>query len=708
MYIINKCNPSSFIPNAQEIRNYFHARKQLSIISNTSRLINIIKIYFETLLFYQQHSSGKFYINIKGKLYKFQIEGHDEKGLPLVRDLTEIAEPLITNTISDIKKTINIHVFEQLIDLLNAILQTPRISTNHKIAIINSENKVFTQEWQTYVRSLPEEIAIQSLRIRKTFIFNILQSPKEYLPDLEYLEQNLNALYSAYEFYVKTLIKVYIAKNRFVDIISVIHEELHLINKHVDNKDINVDRLITFLLIQLVLQNNLFQLEQKDIIETTINEYIKHIEQDKLKVINNGLHFNPNDFEIKNYFIELVEPIFSGEDLDKIKTLISFVVPYSIHDNSISYELEDKTSIIFKKVDNLFVDPVYNFLDSTDININGMPLSFFSDSLIGNLDNSTAVDIIIDGFYHPDFELIDYKVVLNDFDREDAKHGGKYFPHKDFVLDKLLFLYNKNTLPINIDRENINSNLISNYLVSYFNKDHKLIHHKCFTITNFDSYFKAKNKFLDNFNKLYLEEDLNDIRKFIIETNIVDRKSFLDYCYKFLTITLQKSIEFGGLHKSFWTDKNGISTPISEPAAQPIIYNLIRYLLEIKGIKVSRETSAADGSLDFHFYYNKDSTSMNVCVELKNAHHNNLEHGIKSQLPLYIKDVGNAEGIFMVLWYKSSEFNKPENFNTPQDLYTFLLSLIPKKFHIKPLIINCTKKVSPSKISSVERLNDIL
>jgi hypothetical protein len=359
--------------------------------------------------------------------------------------------------------------------------------------------------------------------------------------------------------------------------------------------------------------------------------------------------------------------------------------------------------MIFVKIHNLYEDPIYSFIDSSDLNINGMPLTFFSDS-IGNIERSSTIHIILNDFYHPDFEIADNKVIPINFDREEAKRGGRYFPHKDLILEKLWALHGQNTFPFEIQLKDITSNLISNYLVSYFNKDHDLIHHKLFTITNFDSYFKSKNKFITNLNKLYFEEDTSDIRDFIFETQINNKKAFWDFCYRLIEITLKKSIELGGLYKAFWDEKNGLNVPISEPMAQPIIYNHLRFIAEIKGIRMSRETVAADGSLDFHFSYNKNDVLMNVCVELKNAHHPNLKHGIGVQLPLYIKDIGNKEGIFLVLWYKSDEFDRPKKFNEIKDIEDFLLNNFPKKYRIKPLIIDCTKKTSPSKTTANIRL----
>jgi len=272
------------------------------------------------------------------------------------------------------------------------------------------------------------------------------------------------------------------------------------------------------------------------------------------------------------------------------------------------------------------------------------------------------------------------------------------------IIEKLHDAYDIPYFPLEIEQSKITSNFISNYMLAYFSKSGKNIHHEVFTITNFDSYFKAKNRYIEDLNKFYIEDELIDIRKFIEETKITNSRNFLDFCYKFLELTIKKAVEFGGLHSAFWRDASGVELPVSEPKAQPIIFNIIKDLAEMKGIQISREVEAADGSLDFYFSYNTGTELVKVCVELKNAHHDNLKHGIESQLPLYIKSIGKKEGIFLVLWYKNDIFEKPTAYSSVQELASFLLSNVPPKFKIKPLIIDCTKKISPSKKGSSERL----
>ena len=245
---------------------------------------------------------------------------------------------------------------------------------------------------------------------------------------------------------------------------------------------------------------------------------------------------------------------------------------------------------------------------------------------------------------------------------------------------------------------------VTDYLVSYINMSHELIHHKLFTITNFNSYFQIKKRFLTKMNEIYLKDDFLPIRDLIYNVEIINNRIFLDFCYKLLELTIKKSIELSGLYKSLWRNKDGKKVPILEPDAQAVLYNQIKDIAEIKGIKVFREPVAADGSLDFHFHYTKNDISMNVCVELKNAHHDALAHGINTQLPLYIKDVGRKEGIFLVLWYKSDIFNKPAKYASIKELEDDLIKKIPKNFTIKPLIVDCSPKISPSKKGSENRL----
>jgi len=699
--IIKACKASEFISNLQEISNYYSIRKKVPVITNTNRLINILSVYFKTLLYYLDNSPNKFLVKIKEKSYIVKINGHTETGSPTELDLEDISDQLIKNVICDLAKTINPTIFGDVAQLLNSILLTPNIAQKYKISVINGENNLPQGSWYTLVRQTPEKLAIETIEIRKDFIFRATEAPENHLFDQENKQGNISTIHKAYELYIKTLLRVHIYNNHYDEIYSSIISCLEELIDKPNNEYLDKNRLVLFLLTQLVMNNNIFQIERKDYLREVIEEHSQYIKENDLNTIYEGLNFSPEDFEIGKFSIELFEPNFSEEDLGDIKTVISFVVPYCT-EGAVACKLDDRAEIFFSNITNLFDDPVYSFLDSSEISISGMPLTLFSDS-IGAVLESTKIDIVMNQFYHPDFELIENEVVPVDLKKEEAKRGGRYFPHKDQILEYIWELQSDGRFPFQI--KDLNSDFISNYLVSYCRSEGKLIHHKLFTITNFDSYFKTKNKFVNNLNKHYMSEDIPEIRAYILDTKITNKRSFSGFCYRLLEMTLKKSIEFGGLNESFWIEEGSKMIPVLERKAQPIIYNQIRFLAAIKGISLSREVIAANGSLDFHFSYTKNDVLMNVCVELKNAHHGNIEHGITTQLPLYIKDIGAREGIFLVLWYKSGSFNKPSVFSDIKEFEGFLLERSPKKFRIKPLVIDCSPKVSPSLKQSKKRLN---
>jgi hypothetical protein len=698
---IKKCNASDFIPNIQELSSYIQARKAIPVITNTERLLKTLRVLVESLIYYREHSPQKYFVKIEGKLYEIKLNGYSPDGNIAEYDLEEAANQIVENVICDISKSINVEIFKELIIFLNSMICCQAIPSQQKLSIIEAENKLPKNIWFVLIRSLPEKLAIETVNIRIEKIFKVLNSPIKYLPDKEVIVENIAALNSGLELYFKTQLRIIIANNHFDELIPTIIKALNDISISANNKFIDTDRLVRFLTIQLVLHNNLFLIYKREAIKEIVSEYSSHITGALPDVVIEGLQFDPESIELGSLNIRMHDPKFADLEQKDIKTVISFVVPYTLDQAFLSCDLKREGKIEFTRISNVFDDPVYSFLDSSDTIINGMPCTFFSDS-IGNTNNSTRIDVVLEEFYHPDFDLVHDEVVYIDDKKEKAKRGGRYSPHKDLILETIWELQDAGIFPLQV--KDLNSEFISNYLVSYFGSNNELIHHALFTITNFTSYYNAKNRFLTDLNSLYLTETAPDIKEFILDTKIYSRSAFLEFCYKLLEVSLKKSIEFGGLHSAFWKKDGDVSKPVLERAAQTIIYNNIRYLAEMKGVRVHREAMASDGSVDFHFSYTKNDKRMEVCVELKNAHHANIDHGINTQLPLYINDVGGREGIFLVLWHKTEEFDKPAKFSSAAEMEEYLNEINPTGYSIKSLVIDCTPKLSPSLKGSAIRI----
>lgn len=683
--------------------SFTQAKQSGQLINNVPMLVSLLKNYFRGLLYYIENYKSSNIVEIDKKLFKVAIDGTNDNGEKKELNMIEIHAALLREIFEYLAGHIDLIHFEELTKITNSVLMHHDVYVDVKISILNSENNHFHEKWHGLVRQMNYELAVDTIKIRKDFLLGGL---KDYILETNFetkdlYQKNIESINGLYEFYSKTYFKLLIENGHLSDIQVYIKNELQILEK---SEGIDKKRLITFCLVQLVLHNNLFQILDKEEIREIIEQYEEYIQEPNKQLIQDGLGFNPENFEVGDMKLRLFEPDFKSYDVDnEIDTILHFVVPLRAKIDRQQLVLKDGIELYFQTIHNLYQDPIFSFLDELDMNLNGMPITFFSDS-VGNLQTSTLITIKLPYFYHPHFELIDEKFVEKDFSLEAAKRGGKYYPHKDLIIEKLHAAYILPEFPLEIEQSKITSNFISNYMIAYFSKSGKNIHHEVFTITNIDSYFKARNRYIEDLNKFYLEDELIDIRKFIEETRITNSRSFLDFCYKFLELTIKKAVEFGGLHSAFWKDSSGVELPVSEPKAQPIIFNIIKDLAEMKGIQISREVEAADGSLDFYFSYNTGTELMKVCVELKNAHHNTLEHGIESQLPLYIKGVGKKEGIFLVLWYKNAIFDKPKAYDSVRDLESFLLSKVPPKFKIKPLIIDCTKKVSPSRRSSSDRM----
>jgi hypothetical protein len=183
----------------------------------------------------------------------------------------------------------------------------------------------------------------------------------------------------------------------------------------------------------------------------------------------------------------------------------------------------------------------------------------------------------------------------------------------------------------------------------------------------------------------------------LFETDIVTSGSLKEFISRALDLTVKRSIELRGIYKFLWKDSK-LEEPLNEPDIQPIIKTHLQPILEAKGIQISREIIAANGSLDFLCTYTRNGSLFKVGIELKKAHHENLLNGLKQQLPQYLKDEGTKHGIFLVLWFKNDNFRRPAKYESIPLMIKDLETNIPKKYRFKIMVIDCTKQPSPSKM----------
>ena len=76
-----------------------------------------------------------------------------------------------------------------------------------------------------------------------------------------------------------------------------------------------------------------------------------------------------------------------------------------------------------------------------------------------------------------------------------------------------------------------------------------------------------------------------------------------------------------------------------------------------------------------------------------------MDSGISKQLPAYMDGERTSHGIYLVMWYKGTDWLLPKEVCSVEELKTKLETLKPPgNYKIDLMVVNCTKPVSPSKM----------
>ena len=105
-------------------------------------------------------------------------------------------------------------------------------------------------------------------------------------------------------------------------------------------------------------------------------------------------------------------------------------------------------------------------------------------------------------------------------------------------------------------------------------------------------------------------------------------------------------------------------TPKRETEIHPTIHALLFDIAIAQNFEVSPEHQIGGGQLDFLFTAPLTSgKTVPVCVEFKHAHSQDLFHGLREQLPAYMRAKGSDFGIYCVTYFKGRDFGKPEQYD---------------------------------------------
>lgn len=229
-------------------------------------------------------------------------------------------------------------------------------------------------------------------------------------------------------------------------------------------------------------------------------------------------------------------------------------------------------------------------------------------------------------------------------------------------------------------------------------KGYYLCHEKgCMTKVSENKYGHAILQLCHTFkystlSNVYLNIPINDIRAEIISAKIDSDESFQNLILKVYEYAVKKPIEEWGFFDFLWKGDK----PVGETQAQIALNALFKIILEIRAVNIGKEVETAGGFIDFLATHNYGNLLFKVGIEIKNAHNNSLEVGY-AQLKKYLDSERTKFGVLIILWYKNKDFIMPTSYNTISDMEKELEAIDNSSYTIKTLVIDCTKKIVPSK-----------
>ena len=155
------------------------------------------------------------------------------------------------------------------------------------------------------------------------------------------------------------------------------------------------------------------------------------------------------------------------------------------------------------------------------------------------------------------------------------------------------------------------------------------------------------------------------------------------------------NINFQEGYRVFWSDEKCVKEIKNEPEVQHYLKTILEPHCKKNSVKIHREAASANGQIDMTFTY----LDYSVCLEVKKAHHADIERAVSNQLITYMNSEKTKFGIYLILWFKSnSRYNKPTKYDNIEQLNVVVKQSIPSNYNISVKTIDCSKPMSPSKL----------
>lgn len=642
------------------------------------------------LLFFKEILNLIYYNNAKsphiGILFKI-TEG-EEKKLNTV-NILDRSEIILQDMYKKSSDEISLLGLFDLISTSNSFLENDSIKLKHKINLLDSENMHLQNKIPLFIDYGEEELVYSFINIRYQLICDLIKDFNNLVLGNTDFSQDIEILIRLYNIYLNQYADYFIHHNKIFQLLNFLKSEL----KVIDNSSIK-----KIIIRKLIEVNSSFLVEPKsyytDLIEDSAELFVKE-ELDFLKM---QIDSNPMGMLMKN--LQFTQGSLSSKSVsdNNIVTVIRFTIPFPTEKIKEGFFMIGNIKVEFQGINNVFKDPIFQLF--RNFNIGGMGWHFFSDGWSSKDEEITTFNFIIPEMYSPDFQFANDKVIELDFSEKTALMGRDFFPHKEFVIRLLLNNYEIISEAVNLPKDKVNVNLISNFLVDYFNTTTNTVEYRrLYGLTNPDSYTATTDRFIEKLNELNLSDQYISITELANQTELVSDKALSNFLLSLIKIVVKNNVELHSNYKYFWKENiKGQIIPQKEPDMQPLIMSQLKVLCDYMGIQISREVESGNGEVDFLCSATYKGKVIKTCIELKNAHSPKIEAGLTLQLPQYLKSERTRHGIYLVLWYKGELFDKPKNYDSPQSLKDLLDKIRPEEFKTEVILINCNKPTVPSRL----------
>jgi len=591
----------------------------------------------------------------------------------------------------------------ELLPTLTRSLKDATINPRVKLHILNVENNLLRR---LVVTGLPVErlsLGQEFCRIRRALVLDVMENPLHYF-EFEDAVPNEAVIHELYGLYLDTERDIYLHVGQ-IDSVMQLYDDVLI--------EVRYRRqfLVRAIRSAIVANHRGGMLtaealrEKRDLFRKFLND----ADIDQFDRMIDYHESGQDSIEIRDLTIELADRTFQGTELSQIYTLVQCVLPLELKEGipecskgGVSHI--GRYQIILRRIGSVYDDPMMAFLANIgNEKIGGLPCNFLSDVNLESPASSTLLLLRFDGCVSLDFDVAgDGTIVEKTCEDEKVLRGGRFFPHKEEMVKLLRAIFREapDQFPLRCGLEDLHVEAFSNYLVDYRLKSfgNFIVHQKHYLLTSPGAFEKARMRYAEKIGALYRRDERVGTKALLENAMIRTNESLRDFVYKALKLTVKHWIEQKACWKYLW--KGLPQEPRPETDTHPFIDAGLRTILDLKGIRVSREPRMANGAVDFFCSFTTARNDvLKVCIEVKNAHGAGLKSGISKQLPVYMDGELTSHGIFLVMWYKGMDWSLPKEVNSVEELKTRLELLKPPgNYKIDLMVVDCTKPVSPSKM----------